>query len=260
MAPIDDAVVFFGSGGSDAVDTAAKLVRRYWDVARPAREAGHRVARARLSRDARLGHGARRHPRQQGGLRRRDHRGGRHGRRSTTPRPWARCSSGAASRSPRSSASRSSGRVASIPPEPSYWAEVQRLCREHDVLLIADEVITGFGRTGSWWGSQRYAIEPDIITFAKGVTSGYQPAGRACWSVPRVAAPFWDGQRARADVRPRLHVLRACRRLRRSHGQPRHPRSARPWSTASPRSSRYWTPLSAGCKLRRSSARSGPWA
>ncbi len=78
------------------------------------------------------------------------------------------------------------------PPEPSYWAEVQRLCREHDVLLIADEVITGFGRTGVLWGSQRYSIEPDMILFAKGVTSGYLPLGGVIVG-RRVQEPFWDG-------------------------------------------------------------------
>jgi adenosylmethionine-8-amino-7-oxononanoate aminotransferase len=78
-----------------------------------------------------------------------------------------------------------------IPPEPHYWPEVTRLCREHDILLIADEVITGFGRTGHLWGSQRYGIEPDLITFAKGVTSGYQPLGGVLVG-ERVRAPFWD--------------------------------------------------------------------
>jgi putrescine aminotransferase len=61
-----------------------------------------------------------------------------------------------------------------IPPE-GYWAEVQRICRAHDVLLIADEVICGFGRTGRWWGSERFDITPDLITVAKGLSSGYLP-------------------------------------------------------------------------------------
>jgi adenosylmethionine-8-amino-7-oxononanoate aminotransferase len=78
-----------------------------------------------------------------------------------------------------------------IPPEPHYWAEVTRLCHEHDILLVADEVITGFGRTGHLWGSQRYGIEPDLITFAKGVTSGYMPLGGVLVG-ERVRAPFWD--------------------------------------------------------------------
>ena len=59
----------------------------------------------------------------------------------------------------------------------SYWGEIQRICQAHDVLLIADEVITGFGRLGEWFGCQHLGIEPDLITFAKGVTSGYLPLG-----------------------------------------------------------------------------------
>lgn len=61
-----------------------------------------------------------------------------------------------------------------IPPD-SYWPEIQRICREHDVLLIADEVISGFGRTGAWFASERYGIEPDLMTLAKGISSGYLP-------------------------------------------------------------------------------------
>lgn len=62
-----------------------------------------------------------------------------------------------------------------IIPPPGYWQEVQRICRKHDVLLIADEVICGFGRTGRWWGSETFGIEPDILTMAKGLSSGYLP-------------------------------------------------------------------------------------
>ena len=63
-----------------------------------------------------------------------------------------------------------------IPPA-SYWPEIQRICRERDILLIADEVICGFGRTGNWFGSQTFDIVPDIMTIAKGLSSGYQPIG-----------------------------------------------------------------------------------
>jgi putrescine aminotransferase len=61
-----------------------------------------------------------------------------------------------------------------IPPA-SYWPEVQRICRKYDVLLMLDEVITGYGRTGNWFAAQTYGIEPDTITTAKALTSGYQP-------------------------------------------------------------------------------------
>jgi len=63
-----------------------------------------------------------------------------------------------------------------IPPE-TYWPEIQRICDAHEILLIADEVICGFGRTGNWFGSQTLNIRPHIMTIAKGLSSGYQPIG-----------------------------------------------------------------------------------
>lgn len=63
-----------------------------------------------------------------------------------------------------------------IPPE-TYWPEIQRICDKYEILLIADEVICGFGRTGNWFGSQTMGIRPDIMTIAKGLSSGYIPIG-----------------------------------------------------------------------------------
>lgn len=63
-----------------------------------------------------------------------------------------------------------------IPPE-TYWPEIQRICDKYEILLIADEVICGFGRTGNWFGSQTFDIRPDIMTIAKGLSSGYLPIG-----------------------------------------------------------------------------------
>lgn len=63
-----------------------------------------------------------------------------------------------------------------FPPE-SYWPEIQRICRKYDVLLCADEVIGGFGRTGEWFAHQHFGFEPDTLTIAKGLTSGYIPMG-----------------------------------------------------------------------------------
>jgi putrescine---pyruvate transaminase len=60
-------------------------------------------------------------------------------------------------------------------PPSTYWHEVQRICARYDVLLHLDEVITGFGRTGEWFGAQTYRIAPDVLTMAKGLSSGYQP-------------------------------------------------------------------------------------
>jgi putrescine aminotransferase len=60
-------------------------------------------------------------------------------------------------------------------PPATYWGEIQRICREHDVLLIVDEVICGFGRTGEWFGCDTFDIAPDFMTMAKGLSSGYMP-------------------------------------------------------------------------------------
>jgi len=65
-----------------------------------------------------------------------------------------------------------------VPPA-SYWPRVQEICRRHDVLLVADEVITGFGRTGRWFGCESFGIEPDFMTVAKAITSGYAPLSAA---------------------------------------------------------------------------------
>jgi putrescine aminotransferase len=62
-----------------------------------------------------------------------------------------------------------------IDPPSTYWPEIQRICRKYDILLVTDEVICGFGRTGQWFGSQTYGIEPDLMPMAKGLSSGYLP-------------------------------------------------------------------------------------
>ena len=63
-----------------------------------------------------------------------------------------------------------------IPPA-TYWPEIQRICDKHGILLVSDEVICGFGRTGHWFGCETFGFRPDLMTFAKGVTSGYVPLG-----------------------------------------------------------------------------------
>jgi len=194
LAPVDDAVVFFASGGSDAVDTAAKLVRRYWDVS------GRPEKRVIVSRE----HGY--HGMHAWGTALSGIPGNKAGYAGDIIEEVVHVGVGDTEtlgalferRGPEIAAFMGEpviGAGGVIPPEPSYWAEVQRLCRDHDILLVADEVITGFGRTGAWWGSQRYDIKPDLITFAKCVTSGYLPLGGVIVG-PRVRAPFWDGSSA----------------------------------------------------------------
>ncbi len=76
------------------------------------------------------------------------------------------------------------------PPPPGYLAEVREICRRHEVLFVADEVITGFGRVGEWFASGRFSLDPDLVTTAKGLSSGYLPIGAVIAS-GRVAEPFW---------------------------------------------------------------------
>jgi adenosylmethionine-8-amino-7-oxononanoate aminotransferase len=86
---------------------------------------------------------------------------------------------------------------AAVPPE-DYWTAVQEVCRRHGVLLIADEVMTGFGRSGRWFGSDHWGVRPDILVAAKGATSGYWPFGfAACtgqvFEAIEAAGPFVHG-------------------------------------------------------------------
>jgi adenosylmethionine-8-amino-7-oxononanoate aminotransferase len=79
------------------------------------------------------------------------------------------------------------------PPE-GYWRGVRELCDRYEILLCADEVITGFGRLGSWFGSERYDIRPDLVTCAKGLSSAYASIG-AVIATDRVMEPFLQGER-----------------------------------------------------------------
>ncbi|MFM2367685.1 MAG: hypothetical protein RIR95_2293 [Pseudomonadota bacterium] len=80
-----------------------------------------------------------------------------------------------------------------IPPV-TYWPEIQRICDKYGILLIADEVITGFGRTGNWFASETFGIRPHIMTIAKGLSSGYQPIGGSivCDEVAEVLGSHGD--------------------------------------------------------------------
>ncbi|KQU88117.1 aminotransferase [Ensifer sp. Root31] len=80
-----------------------------------------------------------------------------------------------------------------LPPK-TYFEKIQKVLTKHDVLLVADEVITGFGRTGSWWGSQTYDLRPDIITCAKALTSAYMPL-----SAILLSERIYEGLRAQSE-------------------------------------------------------------
>ena len=122
------------------------------------------------------------------------------------------------------------------PPPDGYLASLRRLCDQHGALLIFDEVITGYGRLGTWFGAEHFGVTPDIITFAKAITSGYQPLG-GVFVGRAVRGPLEVGSDVRAQ--DRVHVL-----------GPRRPR-ARP---ASP-TWRSWN--ARACSARRSGSAPG---
>ena len=192
MAPIDDAVVFMTTGGSDAIETAAKLIRRYWNaVGRPEK-------RIIVTRELSY-HGMNAWGTELGGLASNSEGYGGplvpHVVHVPTHDTLAVADL----------FEREGGRIAAfvgepvigsggvVPPADGYWPEIERLCRIHDVLLVADEVITGFGRVGRDFGAQHYGFTPDVIAFAKGVTSGYAPLG-GILIAPRIREPFWKGE------------------------------------------------------------------
>lgn len=80
-----------------------------------------------------------------------------------------------------------------FPPPPGYFERVREICDRHDVLLVSDEVICGFGRLGYYFGAERYGFQPDMITAAKGMTSGYAPIG-ALLASDRLIEPFLHGE------------------------------------------------------------------
>src|SRR4051812_20749745 len=82
-----------------------------------------------------------------------------------------------------------------FPPPPGYFQRVREICDEYDVLLVSDEVICAFGRLGHWFGSERFGYQPDIITCAKGLTSGYAPMG-AMIATDRLMEPFLTAEGA----------------------------------------------------------------
>jgi putrescine aminotransferase len=200
LSPIPNSVVFLGSGGSDAIDTATKLARRYWDVV------GKPHKTLLVSREHSY-HGMHAMGTSLGGIPAlRNGYGGEPFINEVVHVPALDVDAVARVFDQRRDEVAAFvgepviGAGGVIPPTESYWRDISDLCGRYDVLLIADEVITGFGRLGTWWATQRFGIEPDMITFAKGVTSGYMPLGGVLIN-ERVRAPFWDAPIAGAVFR-----------------------------------------------------------
>jgi adenosylmethionine-8-amino-7-oxononanoate aminotransferase len=191
LSPLSDPAVFLTSGGSDSVDTAAKLARRYWA------ELGQPDKKFVLSREYAY-HGTHAFGTSVAGIgANREHFGPLVEAVGTVP---AMNSSALASAIDAIGAGYVAAFIAEpvigaggvYPPPPDYLAEVEAICAERETLLIADEVITGFGRTGRMFASERYHFQPDMVVLAKGLTSGYLPLG-AVVCAERIAAPFWEG-------------------------------------------------------------------
>ncbi len=190
MSPHPDGSAVLTSGGSDAIDSAVKLVLRHWELL-------EEPSRTTMVRRSSAYHGM--------------HLGGT-ALAGIEPNRIHLADSGIrsvqvawddADELDRTIRTLGAEQVAAFFCEPvigaggvfappdGYLQRVQEICRKHGVLLVADEVITGFGRLGEWFASSRFELSPDLITFAKGVTSGYLPLGGIIAS-PRVMEPFWS--------------------------------------------------------------------
>ncbi len=188
MSPMPDTRVFLTSGGSDSVDTAVKLVRRYWSerdepsrsviVTREHAYHGMHLAGTSLAgiEANKWGHG------------------------DLDPAvvqvPWDDAEALASLLDDRSDIAAffcepviGAGGV--YAPPSGYLERARQICRDHDVVFVADEVICGYGRTGAMFASERWDLDPDIILTAKGITSGYVPLGAVLVS-GRIAEPFWS--------------------------------------------------------------------
>lgn len=197
-APVDNGKVFLTSGGGDAADTAAKLARRHFEIT------GRPERRILIAREHGY-HGTHGFGTALAGM-----PGNRIGgpfvpEVDIVAHDDAEALDAAIRR-------HGADRVAAffvepvigaggvLPPAAGYLQRVADICREHGVLLIADAVICGFGRLGNWFAIERFDVMPDMVLFAKGVTSGYQPLGGVVVSGD-TAAPFWSA----SDAQPFRH-------------------------------------------------------
>ncbi len=190
IAPIDDAAVFFTSGGGESIETIVKLVRRYWSLLeQPDRtvilsreKAYHGLAGFGTSivgtEAFKVGVGP-------------------------LPGGTARVAWDSAEALEATIADLGAEHIAAffcepiigaggvyLPPD-GYLQAVREICRAHGILFVADEVICGYGRVGDWFACSRVGIDPDAITFAKGITSGYVPLGGVIVG-KTIQEPFWE--------------------------------------------------------------------
>jgi putrescine---pyruvate transaminase len=190
LAPMQDARVFFGSGGADGIETAAKLARRFWQ------SQGEPNRLHVIGRTAGY-HGTHAFGTSIGGI---EANAAGFGELVAATSHVAHDSVDAL----KDEIERvGKDRVAAFffepvigaggvyPPTDGYIHGVAEVCRDAGVLLVADCVICGFGRLGGWFGVERFGIDPDMVVFAKGVTSGYLPLGGVLVS-DTVAQPFWS--------------------------------------------------------------------
>ncbi|RID93525.1 aspartate aminotransferase family protein [Gemmobacter lutimaris] len=192
LAPGDLNHVFFASSGSEANDTNIRLVRRYWDIkGQPERRVI--IARKNGYHGSTMGGGS------LGGMPYIHAAGGKIDGIEHIGQPhwWAeggemtpeefgllrareleeKILEVGADKVAAFIGEPIQGAGGVIVPPSTYWPEIQRICDKYGILLIVDEVITGFGRTGNWFACETFGIKPHIITIAKGLSSGYQPIG-----------------------------------------------------------------------------------
>jgi putrescine aminotransferase len=190
LGPMQGSKVFLTSGGSDSIDTATKMARRYWQLR-------GEPDRTVLIRREKAYHGMHTAGTSLAGI---PANAAGHGEliEDVAEVPWDD-----AVALVDTIGSIGSERVAAFFCEPvigaggvypapdGYLTAARQACRDPGVLFVADEVITGFGRCGDWFASNRFDLEPDIVVCAKGITSGYLPMG-AVLAAPWVAEPFWE--------------------------------------------------------------------
>lgn len=191
LSPIPDSKVILNSGGSDAIDVACKLARRHWQ-----RE-GRLDKRVILSRQFAY-HGLHAFGTSIAGL---DFNREGYGGESLVPET-ARIPLHDLDATIELIAEIGADRIAAVvtepiqgtggvhPPQEGYLRRLADICEANDILLVLDEVITGFGRTGTMFAAERFGVTPDLLTFAKGVTSGYAPLGGVLVGA-RIWQPFY---------------------------------------------------------------------